>query len=447
MRSIRARLRVATGDEGMTLVEVMIAMFVFAILSTMVLSSLLQIVTVNRSSDAQHVAANLAAAEVELAHDTTDLFALIDGIRSVVVNGMNFTVTRDTGWVNETADAAACGAGGGSLRFKRVNVTVTWDGMPESMAPVRADTLVDPVQRLNDPAKGTVLVSIRDAQGNGVAGATVALTPTADGAATPSRTTDAEGCVYFLQVTRGTYEVSVSKTGYIGVTLDPTPRQRDVSVAAGTTSSIGFQYDEQARLSVRLAQGAGTVRLPRNLPLTLISTYGVTPVPLTGSTPVTLNSTTSVPVNVHPRVTYRLFVGNYGRETGADCTSADPIAWPESPDLGLAAGIAPEVGAEPGGTASVDVAMGFVRLGARASDLRATPAPGVDTPVCAATFVHTFGDVANGSTIALPFGTWRLTNGANGAVVATVVSRGSVVGSTVTLDPREESDDDDDDDD
>lgn len=448
MASLRERLRVAaSGDRGMTLVEVVVAMFVFAIISTMVLSSLLQVLTHNRTSEAKHVAANLAAGEIELAHDVPDLFDLVDSTRAQVVNGTTFTIRRETAWVTDSSADEACGTGGGNLRFKRVNVTVTWEGMPSSVEPVRADTVVDPSQRLNDPSKGTILVSVIDAAGVGVAGTTVRLTATSEGAAVPAATTDAQGCAYFLQVTRGVYDVTISKTNYIGVSLEPTPKKPDVNVQAGTTSSIGFQYDRQATLRATLANSAGPVLLPRSFRLSFISTYGVTSAPLTGSTTAAApNQTFDIPV--HPRVTYRLLGGNYGRETGSECTASDPNAWPEASVLGvgLAAGAAPELSAEPASTVPIDIPLGLVGIRGTANGLTATPAPGgLGEPTCGPTFTHTFGNVSN-TTIALPYGTWRLTS-SSGAFVATVTSHGSALLNVVTLDPRQPLDDGDGDDD
>lgn len=438
MTRLRVRTRIAAnGDRGMTLIEVMIAMFVFAIISTMVLSTLLQVLTTNRSSEAKHVAANLAAAEIELAHDVPDLFDLVDATWSQVVNGTTFIIRRETAWVTESSADEACGTGGGNLRFKRVNVTVTWDGMPDSVQPVRADTVIDPSQRLNDPAKGTILVSVVDAAGVGVAGTTVRLTATSEGASVPAATTDAQGCAYFLQVTRGIYDVTISKSNYIGVALEVSPKKPDVSVQPGTTSSIGFQYDRQASLRATLAQGDGPVLLPRNLRLSFISTYGVTSAPLTGgTTTVGPNPTFTVPV--HPRVTYRLLAGNYGRETGSECTASDPNAWPEATVLGigLAAGAAPELSAEPASTVPLNIPLGLVRISGTANGLTATPAPGgLGEPTCGPTFTHTFGNVSN-TTIALPYGTWRLTS-SSGSFTATVTSRGSSLLNVVTLDPRQ----------
>lgn len=440
MRHLSDRLGVAANDQrGMTLVEVMVAMFVFATISTLVLSSLVQILSVNRASAMQHVAANLAAQELERARATTDLFALTSEERSVTVNGTTFAIDRDAVWVSENDDEAACGTGGGNLRFKRVSVSISWSGMSPSQAPVRADTIIDPSQRLNDPSTGTVLVSVIDAEGFGVANATVSLTATANGAPRAPVQTDAEGCAYLLEVARGAYTVSVSKLNYVGLALDPTPKQADIAVEAGSTSSLGFQYDEAATITARLAAGSA-VRLPTNLPLTFVSTYGVVTQAVTTTSTSTVTQRT---VKVHPRVNYRIFAGNYGRNTGAECTAPDPNAWPAATLGGVAyaAGAAPEVNLPKRGSLTVDVPMGTVSVRGQVRGLRATAAPGAPgDPTCASTIVHEFGDVSANSTvvIALPFGTWALTD-RNGVAVSAVTVSGNdtAVANVVTLDPRE----------
>ncbi|MBO1769331.1 carboxypeptidase regulatory-like domain-containing protein [Agrococcus sp. TF02-05] len=435
MGSLRERVRIAaSGDRGMTLIEVMVAMFVFAILSTMVLSSLLQVLSTSRHSQAQHVAANLAAAEIDLAHDTPDIFQLLDTARDVTLNGTVFRVVRETAWVADTASDAACGAGGGSLRFKRVHVTVTWGNMRPGAEPVRADTIVNPAERINDPSKGTVLVSVIDSLGAGVPSARVTLTPTSGGVSGLYADTDAQGCAYVLQVPRGTYEVSVSKSGYTGI-LEETPRQRDVSVQAGSSTSIVLQYDLAGTFALTLAPGT-TVRLPNAMPLTLLSTYGFKT--------VTLPSTSvAQSVRVHPRVTYRVFAGEFRQSGGAQCDAVDPSAWLEGTAGGvdLAAGSGVGTAAEPGTTAALGVPTGLVRLSSSTSNLRASVAAGrAGDPGCDAHAQLSFGSTTlpAGTILAVPYGTWRFHTSGGSNVAVTPVTRGEQrSSSTVTLDPRE----------
>lgn len=333
--------------------------------------------------------------------------------------------------MSDTVSAATCGAGGGSLRYKRVHISVTWDGMRASAAPVRADTLINPAERINDPSKGTVLVSIIDSLGAGVSSASVSLTATSGGATISPVNTDAQGCAYFLQVPGGTYDVSVAKSGYTGI-LEETPLQRDVSVQAGSSTSIGLQYDLAARFDLTFAPGS-TVRMPRSMPLTLLSTYGVRT--------YTLPSTAAVqPVSAHPRVSFRVVAGPFQQSTGEECAAIDPTTWPEA-TVGsevLTAGAAPELSAEPGATAALDVPMGLVRILDDVSNLRANATTGrTDDPTCEASIQLRYRNVPEDAIVAVPFGTWSFSTASGDPVEAVNISRGeNLAPNVVTLDPR-----------
>lgn len=432
MRSIRARFPVAAGDRGMTLVEVMVAMFVFAIIATAVLGSLMQVLSTTRQSRAQHVAANLAASEIELAHDTANLFTFLDASRTVTVDGTAYTIARTTAWVSASESEAACGAGSGGLRYKRVHVTVTWAGMAAGAQPVRADTVVNPAEHINDPAKGTVLVSIIDSVGIGVPAASVSLTATSGGASVAPVATDAQGCAYFLQVPPGTYDVSVAKASHTGV-LEATPRQRDVSVQPGSSSSISLQYDLAATFDLSFAPGSGA-RLPSSMPLSLLSTYGVrsATMPTTGLRQA---------VSVHPRVNYRIVPGSFLQASGAECPAVDPTAWTAGVAglESLAAGDAVDLAGDPGRTVVADVPMGLVRIPTAVTSLRATSVPGrLGDPACSGHPQLSYGNVAAGTVVAVPWGSWAFSGQGLGTVLATPVSRGQVVlPGTVALDPRQ----------
>ena len=68
--------------------------------------------------------------------------------------------------------------------------------------------------------------------------------------------------------------------------------------------------------------------------------------------------------------------------------------------VGLAEGVAPELSAAPSSTVALDIPMGLVRIDRTANALQARPAPaGIGDPTCAATLVHSFGNVAAGTTM------------------------------------------------
>lgn len=426
-------------DAGFTLVEVLWAMFLFALVSTGLLYGMMQVLSLTRDARAREVAVNLAAEEIDLARDAADLFALLDVDRDVALNGDTFHVERRTQWVSDPAADFSCGTGGGPLRYKRVNVEVTWDGMRGSGTPVRADTVLNPAQRINDPERGTIVVSVLGAAGTGMPGITVTTSPSTGSAIAA---TDAQGCAYVLKVVPGTYTIGVQRTGHISDTQLATPSQ-EVVVTAGATASVGFQMDRFATVNATI--GTGSPRVSTAMPVTFANTYGrfaVTPASGAGSSAQTFR--------LHP------FSSGYQAYAGG-CTAADPTAWPQEVVAGVSYAGSPgtPVTTAPGGTVAAAVPVGQVRVQAFASDrhLRAvavTPAAGL--PGCAEATVYTFGDVlASPVTIALPYGTWKLYRG--GASAQTTPVTGAQVTAltpavptrttvqpdgTIVLDPRVE---------
>ncbi len=447
----------------MSLVEVIVAMFIFAIISSGIIYAMSSVLVLTRDSRARQVAANLAAEEIDLVRDTADLFDLLDADRVETLNGDKFTVHRATQWVTDPSQDIVCGAGGGgALRYKRVNVTVTWENMRTGTDPVRSDTVVQPDEKINDPAKGTVLVSVLGASGAGSAGVSVTATPSSPAnGATPltvsPANTDAQGCTYILKVNPGNYDVKVSRSGYVDSDQKATS-VRTVGVAAGESAAVSFQYDKQGTFDTNYAAGyvpapGETLRVPAVPTTSFVSTYGVfTATPSSGT-----GRTRSM--QLHP------FASGYGVFAGT-CAAADPAAWPDGTD-DLGQPISGEridgVAAEPGGSVSVDVPMGVVKLslgsGGATRYLRAVSAsaPATGDPGCDPAVEYSFGSASGygipshgNLTVALPYGSWKLFYGTGGSPSSwnTAVGPGQITptglpdrttvdgSGVVTFDPR-----------
>ncbi len=434
------------GDAGLGLAELLVAMFIFALVSSGVAYSLIGILGLTRDARARAVAANLAAEEIDLARDSADLFALLDSERTVALNGDEFEVVRRTQWVSDPGDEFTCGAGTGtgSLRYKRVNVTVTWGGMSATAEPVRSDTLISPDDHINDPTKGTILVSVLRADGTGNQGVTVSASPTVGSVISQ---TDAQGCTYVLKVNPGTYTVTASRANHVSDAQATAPSQT-VVVAAGATASVGFQLDQAATYSATLAPGApaGT-RTPTDLTTTFTSTYGSVAV-----SPSSGQGGTTQAFRLHPFTTgYQAYAGT--------CAAADPRQWPEETVGGVTfAGTLPDaVAAAPGGSVALGVPMGVVQVSGGSTSGSKTYLRAVSqssTPGCDSTVTYTFGSVipASGSiTVALPYGSWQLYQGTSGStgtalgtsrvtVPAPAIPTRTTISTTgvVTFDPRVE---------
>lgn len=452
MKSLNDRLVTHRGDDsGLSLIEIMVAMMVFAIISIAIAYSLTSALTMTSDARSREVAANLAAQDIDLVRAVEDVFSVDDDDKTFTVNGATFRLRRETNWIPSTGVDASCGSGGGQLRYKRVNVTVTWDGMRAATSPVRADTLITPGSRINDPELGSILVSVITAAGTGSAGVTVTAVPSspANGAIPITETikpTDAEGCTYVLKVTPGNYDVTVSRAGYVDIKQAATSTSI-VGVGKGTAASAAFQYDKAGVITASYASNApaGTTLIPTSLETTLRNTYGL-------FNSVATTNARSKTFNMHPFDSYEVFSGRYvaPTETSAGCVSADPSAWTTPAAADGAVGPAPSTVTS---TGSVNVSMGVLTvLNLNGSYLKAVSqayAPGDGAAGCGTSatgqMTYVIGPLStNAAQIALPYGAWLLSSG-NAATQTTVVpasslakvSRADIAGTgVVTLDPR-----------
>ena len=436
-------------EAGVSLIEVLVAMLIFAIIAVGVGYGLVTSLYLGNDARSRESAVNLAAQEIDLARSAGNVFAVLESTSTVVQNGTTFTLHRSTDWETTTGADGNCGSGGGQLRYRRVNVTVTWDSMRATTPVVRADSALAPGRRINDPALGTILVSVLTASGSGAAGVAVSAVPgvVPNGAATLTEVpaaTDAQGCSYVLKVQPGTYDVTVSRPSFVDKDQAASSTQT-VGVAAGGASSVAFAYDLAGTVTARYGTNftSGSTLLPNNLNTTFRSTYQ----PYTA---VHASNANEQAFRLHP-FGYEVFAGRFIAATPSTpgCLSVDPAAWTTSAADG-AIGTAVAAVATPGGSATVDVPLGVLTVtGLAGQYLRAesTTAPGGSgDPGCGAPMTFTFGLLPADATtqLGLPFGSWIFFSGAASGSEATpvpatslaVLTRGVAAGGVVTLDPR-----------
>ena len=456
MYKVLQRLR--SSDSGLSLLEVLVAMMIFAIVSLGVLQSLATVLAITRDNRARVVAANLAAQEIDLARDASDVFTLFDDTYTKTLNGDVFTVTRSTAWVPSSNTAASCGSGGGTLQYKRINIEVSWPNMRAGTEPVRFDSLLAPDDRINDPALGTILVSVIGGSGEGAAGVSVGASPAspsegAQSLSTSPAATDTDGCSFILKVAPGNYNVSVSRSGYITDDGQSSSPSQLTQVVAGTASSVSFNYDQAARFDVKYvaSPAPANVEIPTNMDTAFISTYGV-------HTESSSSSSLSRSINLFPwRSGYVGVAGTYipkpedPASTADYCASPNPALWPEEDIAGVTyrSPDAVAVAANPGGSVDMTVPMGLVDVSALAGDrirVKSTaPVAGSADPGCTESVTLTF-DRLDSSTqfIALPYGTWEIERRTGvvwlpvglGSILAPIVGGTATVPGVVTVDPR-----------
>ncbi len=473
MIRFRHRLEVHGADAGMTIVEVVVALVVFALMATGVAAGSMSITRITADSRSREVATNLAAQELEQARGIVDVTQITstgtgtdNPAKTQVVSGRTYTITRTAEWVGTSDADIKCGSNE-NVRYRRVGVEVRWTGQLSTTADVRSATLIAPRIRYSDAATGAISIRVTGVDGLPRSGVAVVVTPVA-GTGSKSLTkqpdpTDVDGCSYATQITPGTYKIVLSKSGYIDTTQSTTPTNAAATVTAGSTFGWTVQYDRWATFSTEYAKNySGAVQLPANLDTTFV--------PVSGSFKLFTTTAKQATVNLHPFPSgYEAVAGTFATpDRGSRCASMDPAAWPAGSVSGraMAQGVRAKATAAPAGTSGFatvqtqSIPMGVVQVSSLVpSTITATSVAGPSSsgdPGCAAGATYTFTGltpVLGSVVIALPFGSWSLTSAPAGGPVALPVGRSNVTvltnnhsdgvsggngssGAVVTLDPR-----------
>jgi prepilin-type N-terminal cleavage/methylation domain-containing protein len=397
-------------EDGMTLIEVVVAISLLAILMLGLGASLGAGLRVIRTDRQRVVAANLATQQMERLRSLP--FTSVALGRTEVtetVDGVDYAVRQDVEWQDQGSDNGPCD-GGTSLDFVRADVSVRWPNM-SGVAPVRSQTLLTPSAGSFDPAKGNIAVQLRNRDAADLEGVPVKATGPSG---TFTRSTTASGCAFFPNLTPGSYTLSLSSVGYVDGQGVASPSQ-SVTVSAGATQSRQFDYDQGATLAVTMsAPGGGTV--PSALAVTLGNTHYPTPRYKT----FTGTGTSRTIANLFPYPEgYQMWAG--------ECSDAKP---PTATDDAIDGPVA----TPPGLTTTATLQIPTVTL----QVLRAgVPVPGVavtavhDTSTCTSSFVVGTTDATGTVKAVVPFGRWQFKVGTTSSAFTTVSSMSSSMTMTV----------------
>lgn len=452
-RRVRDELRV---ESGVSIIEVLAATLIFLVLSVAVAQATVS--SIRLAGDQKHrvTALSLAAGEIDYVRGLGDPFVVLSRTSTRTIDDITYTITRETSWVSSSGLDIPCGAGtSGSLKYKRINVRVNWTGQMMPTRAVSSDTVLAPDGRINDPARGTVMIAVTRADGSGADDIAVTLTPTSGGEALDQQpsNTNSEGCTYALQVKPGTYSVKLTRTNYIGIDQVASP-VASVTVAAGETANVPFNYDAASTFGLTFAGNPSGLRFASNYVTSYVNTYGTYYVDGTASS-----------IKMFPwSAGYTPIAGKYvapASDGTGGCLALDPSEWGEGTvgAVHLAAGVAATpIATAPGGTTSTNIRMGVVKITSIPRNQFVTAVPVnastvAGQPACAAGTTLTFAQVDSSSSnadrlIALPYGTWRLYRGTTSGSTTTAlgqssiqpqnnaIATGMVTGNTVVVDPR-----------
>ncbi len=417
-----------TGDDaGFSLIEVVVAMTLFAILTVAVLAVLVTSLGGVRSNAQRVQAANLAAQQIEAVRSQR-ADEIPDGVTApassgTTLDGTTYAVRQTAAYYAGDRKQNICDSTSDTPSFKRISVSVTWPDMG-SVEPVRSDTVVAVGLGKAALNKGIAAVMVVDAAAAPVKNVLVSL----DSGATS--TTDEQGCAVFTNVAPGSYLSVVDAAGYVGI--DGQQRYVSPSALTVTASKISrelLQYDRPGRLAVTWKSVPTGFRLPDapamavSLGYALAVPAGPRPAALCTGSPVPGHCVTGPPQG--PLALSPLFPANYQVWAGVCADSR--------PDDVAAVDLAP------GAPGSVAVALASLEL--VSSSAGSSPFTGWTVSAthaadarCAKTTL-TFGTVPSTGNlgISLPQGTWTVQvtdprgTGSQGQTFTLTAGRTSVV--------------------
>lgn len=273
----RPLLRRTSSDDGLTIVELVLAMAIFAILSTGVVATMITALDLSRTNRNRIVAGNLAAEEMDrLRSLAADDFSAVEPgdqvlIRSAEVNNTTYEIRADRQWVEAGAQTDACKVTDGAEyepRYVRLSVRVTWPDM-RGVRPIRSDTIVTPpLGTIDDLALGNVAVQVTDRDGAPVADQVVVLTR--PNVPTLSATTTAAGCAFFNFLAAGAYAVTLDRANWVNPDGDRVSTE-NVTVESGKITTLELVYDQSVDLALTFANFA-THPVPNGMSYSLFNT-------------------------------------------------------------------------------------------------------------------------------------------------------------------------------
>ncbi|WP_134766828.1 carboxypeptidase regulatory-like domain-containing protein [Nocardioides sp. 1609] len=424
------RDRALTRDAGMSMVEVMVALVLFALLTTGILLTVTRASRLTHEDAARTAATNLAVREIEITRDT---FAGVtrgpDRIKEgmvtnpsplpgkrvgqdLVVDGTKFRVERTASWKQRGNTASACDQGSSvELGYLEVDVDVSWNAQGREKS-VHMATTMTPPKGTYSALTGHIGVKVIDRDGEPVSGATV----TATGAMTKSGATAGDGCVLLAFLTPGTYTLTMNLAGHVNPAGDATARTT-ANVVTGQLWRGTIEYDRAATINVTFATQVGWSLPPA-------TAAGINQVAVTiGNSALIPGGSRSVTGTGLNRVLTKLWPYPSGYEVWAgSCVDSDP-----GDDRAAPVAADPEALVAPAATATL--APLTVR-GTTGQVITATHA--ADT-ACPSGVTITLGATLDGELrTSLPYGTWTIKRSGSGSTKVVTLRPTDTAVPTVT---------------
>jgi len=280
-----------TDDAGVSLIELMMAIVIFAIAMAGITAGFVSVGQKTRLNKDRVAAANLASRELEIARnvfnasstgpitiaadlDVTNGYPLPGGTAGspLVVDSVPYTVFRRAEWLPAGTGQSPCDGGSGvTYPTLAVNVKVTWPYMGQ-VKPIESNTLLTPPKGVL--ASSTSFVAVKVLGSNGLGKEDVPVTVSGNGG-TYTATTAEDGCATVAVATTGTYTASLNSSGWVDFYGAANP-SKSVTTSASSISRLTFNYDRAGSLQLNLTTTSGYA-LPTGLRSVTLGNTGLQP--------------------------------------------------------------------------------------------------------------------------------------------------------------------------
>lgn len=263
-------------DGGFTLVEVMVAMLVLALVAGATVSIIASSLRTTAENADRVQAASIARSELERLRGLGAADIPIG--RSVSTAYPGFTVTTTANW--QFAQPGSPCQVAGSQTPKRTNAQVHIEVIGDRLgAPQVLDAIVPPSTEVPAIPSGSVTAWVRDEQltPQPVGGITVTASSQAVGAVSQSAITGPDGCVFFTDLVPGSWTITASVASPSMVR--PGTESTVVIPALEVGQNVPISYYVAVSTAIELSAGTPEFPIPAGLPLrmTLGSWAGVSP--------------------------------------------------------------------------------------------------------------------------------------------------------------------------
>lgn len=264
---LRVRWRLSRPEAGETLIEVVVAVTLIAILLIPAMNMLIGSGTISDTVQDRSTATYLATQEVEAiraqaettgAGDGAAFWSSIDSqlgqsgpitlsVDESRTGGINYTATNTLEWVGQGEDLDECGESGASApQLLQVRSNVSWPGPGPGGSASEVTDLAPPPGAFSSNTTGDLGVAVEGAGGEPMPGVAVTVAE-ADGSNSQTQATGSDGCAFFAYLpTTQTWNVTASAPGDVSNQETSSATLSQVSLADGTTTNETLLLDRAA---------------------------------------------------------------------------------------------------------------------------------------------------------------------------------------------------------